>query len=124
VLIYSNTAQLRSILLSIKFKEGHLVKSEFDPIDSCVYSVVPAIKDGVYRITLPDPGEYERAMADEGEIILSVPPDKLGELVEGLRFFEKMKMGYRHFNMQMTPDFPQPDFYKDLFRMWGLDVAE
>jgi len=45
-------------------------------------------------------------------------------LVEGLQFFEKMKMGYRHFNMQMTPDFPQPDFYKELFKMWGLDVAE
>ena len=124
VLVYSNTAQLRSMLLSIKFKEGYLVKSEFDPIDSCVYSVVPAIRDGKYRITLPDPGEYERAMAEEGEIILSVPPAKLGELVEGLQFFDKRKMGYRHFSMQMTPDFPQPDFYKDLFKMWGLDVAE
>jgi uncharacterized protein (DUF169 family) len=121
VLIYSNTAQLRSMLLAVKYKEGHLVKSEFDPIDSCVYSVVPVIKDGEYRITLPDPGEYERAMADEGEIILSVPKAKLGELLTGLRSFEEMKMGYRHFSMQMTPDFPQPEFYKELFKMWGLD---
>lgn len=121
VLVYSNTAQLRSMLLAIKFKQGHLVKSEFDPIDSCVYSVVPVIKDGEYRITLPDPGEYERAMADEGEIILSVPIAKLEELITGLRFFEEMNMSYRHFSMQMTPDFPQPDFYKELFRKWGLD---
>jgi uncharacterized protein (DUF169 family) len=121
VLIYSNTAQLRSMFLSIKFKEGHLVQSEFDPIDSCVYSIVPAMKANEYRVTLPDPGEYERAMADENEIILSVPPNKLGELVDGLQFFENRKMGYRHFSRQMTPDFPQPAFYKDLFRMWGLD---
>jgi uncharacterized protein (DUF169 family) len=122
VLIYSNTAQLRSMLLAVKFKEGYLVKSEFDPIDSCVYSVVPVILNGEYRITLPDPGEYERAMADEGEIILSVPKAKLGELVEELKSFDKMKMGYRYFNMQMTPDFPQPQFYKELFKMWGLDT--
>lgn len=124
VLIYSNTAQLRSLLLAIKYKKGNLVKSEFDPIDSCVYSVVPAIKSGEYRITLPDPGEYERAMAGEDEIILSVPPPKIDELMAGLRFFEEMKMGYRHFSMQMTPDFPQPPFYQDLFQMWGLDAPK
>ena len=89
VLIYSNTTQLRNLLLAIKYKEGKLVQSEFDPIDSCVYSVVPVIKNGDYRITLPDPGEYERAMAGEDEIILSVPAAKLEELVTGLRFFEE-----------------------------------
>jgi len=124
VLVYSNTAQLRSMLLAVKYKEGHLVKSEFDPIDSCVYSTVPVILNGQYRITLPDPGEYERAMAEEGEIIFSVPPDKLEELISGLRQLEKIKLGYTHLTMEMRPDFPQPPFYKDLFKMWGLDVTE
>ena len=121
VLVYSNTAQLRSMLLAVKYKEGHLVKSQFDPIDSCVYSTVPVILNGQYRITLPDPGEYERAMAEEGEIILSVPPAKMEELVEGLRFFQERKLGYTHLTMEMRPDFPQPPFYKELFKMWGLD---
>jgi len=124
VLVYSNTAQLRSMLLAVKYKEGYLVKSEFDPIDSCVYSTVPVILNGQYRITLPDPGEYERAMAEEGEIIFSIPAAKLAELISGLKFFEKIKLGYTHLKMEMRPDFPQPDFYKDLFRMWGLDVEE
>ncbi len=124
VLIYSNTAQLRSLLLAVKFKEGFLVTSEFDPIDSCVYSTVPVILNGQYRITLPDPGEYERAMAGEDEIILSVPADKMAELVEGLEHFDKMKMGYKYFTMDMRPDFPRPEFYKELYRMWGLDVEE
>jgi uncharacterized protein (DUF169 family) len=124
VLIYSNTAQLRSLLLAIKYKGGELVKSEFDPIDSCVYSVVPTIKSGEYRITLPDPGEYERAMTGEDEIILSVPPAKMDEMMAGLKFFEEMKMGYRHFSMQMTPDFPQPPFYEELFKKWGLDAPK
>jgi uncharacterized protein (DUF169 family) len=124
ILIYSNTAQLRSMLMAIKYKKGNLVKSEFDPIDSCVYSIVPVIQNGEYRITLPDPGEYERAMAGEDEIILSVPSGKLEELISGLRFFEEIKMGYTHLNMQIMPDFPRPEFYKDLYKVWGLDAPD
>jgi len=124
VLVYSNTAQLRSLLLAVKFKEGYLVNSQFDPIDSCVYSVVPVMLNGQYRITLPDPGEYERAMAGEDEIILSVPADKMAEMMSGLKRFDDMKMSYKYFTMDLRPDFPRPDFYKELFKMWGLDVEE
>ena len=124
VLVYSNTAQLRSLLLAVKFKEGNLVSSQFDPIDSCVYSVAPVVLNGQYRITLPDPGEYERAMAGEDEIILSVPADKMAEMMSGLKRFDDMKMSYKYFTMDLRPDFPRPDFYKELFKMWGLDVEE
>jgi uncharacterized protein (DUF169 family) len=124
ILIYSNTAQLRSMLMATKYRTGDLVKTEFDPIDSCVYSVVPVIKSGEYRITLPDPGEYERAMAGEDEIIFSVPAAKLEELITGLRFFEEFKLGYSHLSPQVMPDFPQPPFYEELFKMWGLDAPD
>ncbi len=124
VLIYSNTAQLRSMLMAVKIKEGHMITSQFDPIDSCVYSVVPVMLSGQYRITLPDPGEYERAMAGEDEIILSVPRDKIEELMSGLNRFEEKGMGYKQLNMELQPDFPRPDFYREVFRMWGLDVED
>ena len=124
VLIYSNTAQLRSLLLAVKYKEGCLVKSEFDPINSCLYAIVPVLNTGEYRITIPDPGEYERAMAGEDEIIFSLPKEKLAELMQGLRHFEKRGMGYTQLAMKMRPDFPRPPFYKDLYKMWELDVEE
>ena len=124
VLIYCNPAQLRSMLMATKYREGFLVTSQFDPIDSCVYSVVPVISNGKYRITLPDPGEYERAMAGEDEIILSVPRDKMEELISGLKHFEQRKLGYTDLAMQITPDFHRPDFYRQLFKMWGLDIED
>ncbi|MCR4392914.1 MAG: DUF169 domain-containing protein [Dehalococcoidales bacterium] len=120
VLIYSNTAQLRSMLLAVKFKDRIHVHSEFDPIDSCVYSIVPVLSDRQYRITLPDPGEFQRAMAGEDEIIFSVPQEKLGVLVAGLKEFEKMHHGYASMGYEMRPDFPQPEFYRELFKAWGL----
>jgi uncharacterized protein (DUF169 family) len=124
VLIYSNTAQLRTILLAVKYKEGALVTSEFDPIDSCVFSTVPVLLTGEYRITFPDPGEYERAMTGEDQVIFSVPGSKVETLIQGLRHFEEIKLGYTDLAMVMQPDFPQPPFYKMLFEMWGLDVQE
>jgi uncharacterized protein (DUF169 family) len=124
VLIYSNTAQLRSLLLAVKYKDGYLVTSQFDPIDSCVYSIVPVMLTREYRITLPDPGEYERALTGEDEIIFSVPRDRLEELVLGLKHFEEIELGYTQLVMEMKPDFQQPPFYQELFQTWGLDAPE
>lgn len=122
VMIYSNTAQLRHLVSAVKTHDRELVHSDFDPIDSCVYSVVPAIEKNEYRITIPDPGEYERAMAGEDEMIFSVPAEKLPGLIEGLRQADKMGGSYRHQTPVLTPDFPRPPFYKALFEKWGLDT--
>lgn len=124
VLVYCNTAQLRNLVSAVKTRDRELVRSEFDPIDSCVYSVVPVIEKGEYRITIPDPGEYERAMAGEDEMIFSVPKEKLPGLVETLRETDKMKAGYKNQTHVLTPDFPRPPFYIDLFKKWGLDTEE
>ena len=37
---------------------------------------------------------------------------------------EKLEHNYTRLNMEMSPDFSQPEFYKDLFKIWGLDVPE
>jgi uncharacterized protein (DUF169 family) len=122
VMIYSNTAQLRDILMVIKMGEKTNVKSEFDPIDSCAYAIIPAITDGQYRITLPDPGEASRAFATDEEIIFSVPKDKLEALTEGLkRWAEQKKNPEDWSHIIMRPDFPRPDFYNVLFKKMGLD---
>jgi uncharacterized protein (DUF169 family) len=123
VLIYSNTAQLREMIAIPKSQEKQLVKSEFDPIDSCVYSVVPVITGRQYRITLPDPGEYSRAMAGEDEIIFSVPKEKLETLTQGVKKSIEAKQNPNDWaHIALRPDFPRPAFYNDLFKKWGLDV--
>jgi len=124
VLIYSNTAQLRSMLLAIKYKEGILVRSQFDPINSCVYAVVHVMLTGQYQINIPCAGEQQRAMPGEDELIFSVPRDKIEGLILELGQAEKMKTGYTYSSFEMRPDFPRPEFYKELFRMWELDVEQ
>ncbi|MCL2409115.1 MAG: DUF169 domain-containing protein [Oscillospiraceae bacterium] len=121
VLIYCNNAQLRSLVWAAKLKMGRLVETELDAIDSCVWATVPSILSGEYRVTLPDIGEYERAMAGEDEIIFSVPGWRIDEIMDGLRSFYNMRAGYSHHQRDMLYDFPRPEFYKTLFEMWGLD---
>ena len=120
VIIYCDTNQLRIILLSLKMEERNLVKSNFFPF-SCSNSVVPVMLHGEYWINLPDPGEYARALTIPGEMMFSVPREKLPALVENLREFDRSESGFAHEQMMMRPDFPQPDLYKNVFEAWGMD---
>lgn len=124
ILVYANPAVLRSMLWVIRCDTGSIADCTFEVEFSCVFATVPVLQTGKYRATFPDPGEYERAFAAEDEMIFSLPGSKAGELVAGLKAFEKMGFGYRQFNYVMRYDFARPRFYDDLFNMWGLDRGE
>lgn len=125
ILVYLKPSQLRSMLMAVKYKTGRLLECAFDGVDSCVFSTVPVIKkESSYRITVPDPGEYERGLTSEEEMIFSLAAAKLEELMSGLQVLSAMGFGYRQLQMEMQLDFPRPEFYNNLFKMWGLDEGE
>ena len=121
VIIYSNTSQLRGLLLSLDFEEIPNVNGRFFP-PSCAHAVVTPMLKGGYWIVIPDPGEYQRAMAGEDEMIFSVRVNKLEGFVVGLTEMDKRGGGYSRHTYDLMPDFPRPEFYKRLFEQWGLDV--
>jgi uncharacterized protein (DUF169 family) len=120
VMIYCDTNQLRIILLSLKMEDRPLVKSNFFPF-SCSHSIVPVMLNSEYWINLPDPGEYARALTIAGEMMFSVPRDRLAALVENLGQFDRNESGFAHEQMMMRPDFPQPELYRKIFEAWGMD---
>jgi uncharacterized protein (DUF169 family) len=120
VIIYSNTAQLRSILLSLPPEEIPQVSGRYFP-PSCAHAVVTPMQKGGYWVVLPDPGEYQRALGDEGEMMFALPADKLEGLMNGMRKFQDRDFAYRNHSYFMLPDFPRPDFYKATFKSWGLE---
>jgi uncharacterized protein (DUF169 family) len=121
VMIYCTPAQLRHLLLSLRYLHGTEVTSTLDPIGSCVHSVVPSLLTGDCAVTVPDPGDFERAGATDDEMVLTVPATRLEELMTGVYHFEEMGLGFRKFAMEMQPNFKQPPFYEEYFRQWGLD---
>jgi uncharacterized protein (DUF169 family) len=122
VIIYSDTNQLRTMLLVLKEEDRPLVKSNFFPF-SCAYSVTSPILRNEYWINLPDPGEYVRAMVQAGEMMFSIPAARLPGYMAELRKFDKESM-FAHEQMMIRPDFPQPDLYKNLFENWGMKHSE
>lgn len=121
VIIYCTPAQLRHLLISLRYPHGTQVTSTLDPWDSCVRSILPSFLNGEPAVSLPDPGDFERAGAGEDEIVLTVPTRMLQELMDGVYHFEEIGKGYRTFRLSMEPDFKQPPFYEEWFKRWGLD---
>ncbi len=124
ILIYSNNAQLRSMLMALKFRPDYCVESDIEAFDSCVYAVVPVFLNGKYRVTFPDPGEYERAMVEEDKVIFSLPLNKLDDYADALKQLDKKGLGYTGLKKGLQPDFPRPDFYDAIFKSAGLDVSK
>jgi uncharacterized protein (DUF169 family) len=122
VLIYSDTNQLRSMLLAMKDEDRQYVKSHFFP-PSCAFAVVNPMLDGNYWINLPDPGEYARALTAPGEMMLSVPAARMAGFMADLRKFND-ESSFAHEQMYMRPDFPHPDLYRRIFKSWGMDTDE
>ncbi len=126
ILVYCDTnTQLRDMIAGIKRRTGKLVASEFDYMDSCIFSFFPTHYDRSFRITLPDPGETGRACCGESEIILSIPVEQLEMVVEECEAKAKHAKGRTlKQNGTITPDFPRPEFYNQLFELWGLQAGE
>ena len=120
-LIYCKNHQLMKALLAIKSQTGVPTENTMTPLDSCIYSIIPALQEGSYRITLPDPGELVRAVTPEDDIILSVPYQRDEEFYKGVQFW--IDLGARgNFNPIVKEDFQRPAFYNFLFQEWGLDT--
>jgi uncharacterized protein (DUF169 family) len=120
VFMFSNTAQLRSLLLSFSPGDIPQVNGRFFP-PSCAHIVVNPMLKGGYWVVLPDPGEYQRAVAGEDEIIFAMPAEKAPDIVAGLKKFKDQTYSYRNTSYFMQGDFPRPDFYKAAFKQWGLE---
>jgi uncharacterized protein (DUF169 family) len=132
VMIYCTVDQLRYLILALGYKEAYMVNSSFYGIGSCGRAAVPPLLNHEATLTVPDPGERDRAaMTREDMMILTLPaktwPVKKGksrnlflDLMEGLDHFSQMLPYKTAFSPSMQPDFKQPGFYEIYFKQWGL----
>ena len=118
VMIYMNPAQLRGAIMPLTFGSKEKITTEL-VLPSCGHAVVDPIKTGNYTLVLPDPGEYQRGLTTEDEMILSIPKQKIQSFMASLKRGGKM-YSHRDQFMSMKPDFEQPQFYKDMFKSWGI----
>ena len=122
VVIYCNSNQLRHLLTAIKYKDGYVVQSTLDPGGACLQATVPVLQTGECQVTVPCGGDRAHAMAQDDEMVFSIPTGKLEDLMFGLRAFDEAGRGYTRFAPDMRPEYPLPDLYVKAGALLGLDV--
>ncbi len=122
--LYCNPAQMRSLLMAVRYKTGEQLELHLDSVDSCVHSTIPVLNGKAFNVTFPDPGEYERALTDENEVIFTMQADQAPIIVDMLKRFSSVGMGYRELAMKLEYDHARPQFYNDMFAKWGLETGE
>lgn len=122
ILIYCDHAQiLRRLIGAVKYIDGDMLPTELDYVNSCCWSILPTFQTRKFRVTIPDPGEIERAEMGPSEIILSVPPERFVELAATMELKESRFRGRPGLHTGLVPYFPRPEFIDTLYRLWGLE---
>jgi uncharacterized protein (DUF169 family) len=124
VVIYSNTNQLRCLLSAVKYRDGYLVKPTLDPSGACFQATVPVLQTGECQVTVPCGGDRAHALAQDDEMIFSIPRSRLEDLMLGLRHFDEIDRGYTRFAPDMRPEYPLSDLYLKAGKMVGLEVSK
>jgi len=124
VVTYCNSAQLRCLLVGIKYKEGYQVTSTIEPGGACIQSTVPVILSGECQVAIPCMGDRKAAHARDDEMIFSVPKSRLEDLMLGLRHMDESGSGYTATTSIMRPEYPLYKPYIEVGRMMGMEVHE
>ncbi len=122
VVIYCISSQLRLLLSGMRYREGYMVTSKLDPGGACIQCTVPVIQTGECQVTVPCGGDRRHALAQDDEMIFSVPTSRLEDLMIGLSHFEERGRGYMRYAPHMRPEYPLSDLYVKMGRMVGIAV--
>ena len=122
ILIYCDNAQLlRRLIGCIKYMDGDMLPTELDYVNSCCWSMIPTHQTRKFRVTIPDPGEYERAEIGASELILSVPAERYVELCEVNEMKERRFAKRPGLHTGLVPYFARAQFMDNLYKYWGLE---
>ena len=121
VVIYCDVAQLTQLLMAAGWKEGRDVTCRMSGSSTCVYATIPAMQRGEYQVTSPCAGDVRHAMAQDDEIIFTIPIKKMDDLMAGLRYLEKQGTTLPR-TLTVEMEYQLSDIYKKLGKMVGLDI--
>ncbi len=124
VVIYCDQAQARQLMMGGQFVTGEPVTASFDVVGACIQAIVPVLNgEKDYNFTVPDDGEFERALTLDDEFYFTVSSRKIDDMMEGIRWFKKIGFGHEKLAMHMELEYPRPQFYNDAMRTWGLKTG-
>jgi uncharacterized protein (DUF169 family) len=123
VMTYCNSAQLGRMLSSLKYIDGLDVTSTLSPGGACFNAVAPVVLNNKCQVTIPCAGDRRLAMAHDDEMIMTIPAERLDDLIEGLRYLDTFGSLFP-IKYEMKPEYPLSDNYLKLGKILGMNVHE
>lgn len=122
VMIYCNPGQLTQLLIAANWIDGRDVNSVLSGHAGCVYATVPAIKSEDFHVCIPCLGDRARAMAQDDELVFTVPGHKIGDLMAGLKAGAEDGEFCFPVKYSLKPEYELAESYKTIGRMVGIDI--
>ncbi len=120
VAFYGNPAQIMRLVQGLVYEEACRIPGNFGGKVECSEYLIAPFKTGVARIAIPGMGDRIFSMTQDDEMVLSIPGNLLGKLVDGIKNAGR-KIGARYpvtFYQNFQPEFPKP--YKVLGKELGI----
>lgn len=121
VVIYCNSLQLRALLQAAAWETGKDPVCRMSAAGACVYGVVPSIQSGECHVAVPCTGDRKWAMAQDDEMIFSIPERKLEGLIKAFRYSDShgRPMASRP---RLMPEYKLEDSYAKVAKLMGMEI--
>lgn len=121
VMLYANSAQFTQLLQSARYKTGRPFNNTISASAACVYATVLPFQSGEYQVTFPCAGDRTKAMAQDDEIVFTIPIKKLEALMEGIRFLDTNNHAFP-LKFSMKDEYVMTESYTKLAKLMGMKV--
>jgi uncharacterized protein (DUF169 family) len=85
IVMYVTPAQALRLIIGMLYKEGGAIRTEITGQASLCASIARAVRDKEMSIDIPCVGDRSYGLVTENEMLVAFPPEKVEDLLEGLR---------------------------------------
>jgi uncharacterized protein (DUF169 family) len=115
MMVYCTPAQVTLLMAAAGYSTGNGITSTMGG-GACVRSVIPPMQTKQYQIAVPCPGDRRWGLAQDDELIFTIPAEKMEEIMEGLRAMA----GRYPVTFVMKPNHELPSMYMRTREILGL----
>ena len=116
IAVYGNSAQVMRLVNAALFKRGGRIESTTGGRLDCAEIVIQTIVTGEPKVVLPCNGDRVFGMAQDTEMVFTMPWDRADEVLEGLEGTQKGGVRYP-IPVAMRGTVTMPKHYQDLLAM-------
>ncbi len=123
VTMHVNGMQTSQLLIVKNWIDGRDIQAQLSGHAVCNYAVVPPLLTGECTVAIPCKGDRRLAMAQDDEIMFSLPPEMLLDFVEGTRFLQVHNWGIPMLQ-EYKEEYDLKPAYASLGEMLGMDMKK